>query len=941
MFSRRIYNYPGNSEEEQQNYEETINVIADVIARGNMAGKKLLIITGLGISSNVPNMDDIMSFLIKTIEKQTVSWSPQFKLLIDNYNNGNNKTEKFDLQAQLLTYIQNAYLGKNDYVQDMDQEPLKSIWKKFIYWLLIGDKDENSLGKKYNGLLKAEFTVHHRAIVELYKAISTISITTNFDNLLAKTFKDTYSDSSFYPLLEKKDTDSYYCSNKDDKSFIEIQSRGDVFWVKCSGNKRKICPNCNVRCYVPDSKTISVNETSNQIICNLCESDAEVYFAFPGTKEKDEEMSSVMDGFWKYLGNSISTIIIIGSSMDYDPILLQFLKEMIQKRCLPVLYISRYKEESGVKPTEVNEAEDIETKTVPRVLLGNYDEKMLHVWARAKQTEIILQNVLKAISKKQLLYQKVLYSREEINEQKDANDNLINDIFDTTPLTRKSLTFSGFTSEVFKALQKNKYFTRMERFSQLGLKTYWLDEKGENYYAHNRWKHSIGVMAIATELYLVIKGDKACKQELEFLRTATLLHDIGHLPFSHLLEEVFDEFGWIPFGEYESFNHEQYTATIIDHMYQKDDAFKKLLEGLHYTKEDLIHLINGEFGVGYLDALVNSPCDCDKIEYLHSDAIFMHKQGITELKNFLQEFSMNLSINPENFLVLEGSTTKAFLHLLQMRGEMYENVYLRSGLRYLEACCKMIIRIFIVYKCANMESLRKIENWSMVRDYYNLSDRKIDMMIEFMEQCLNDLEIDDITREDTKSKIPKEISEVYILGKMVDDIKNNLLISPEMRTAVQLAYSKIKDTKGSSAVENIENKYVTTYMVDGIKVNREKLKDLLKTLYLRFPGTILVDFVESKTSFSFGVREKRRRRSDGTHSATENILIKDITRNRFKKSEEYCCLGDVVKNVNEELNYTNHSYINIFRITENRFKYMQAIDYVTYELKKEGILENV
>lgn len=130
-----------------------------------------------------------------------------------------------------------------------------------------------------------------------------------------------------------------------------------------------------------------------------------------------------------------------------------------------------------------------------------------------------------------------------------------------------------------------------------------------------------------------------------------------------------------------------------------------------------------------------------------------------------------------------------------------------------------------------------------------------------------------------------------------------------------------------------------TFEITSKNFDKAMLKQLLKNVYLRFPGAILIDFVESKSSFSFGKRETRRRRSDGTKSAAENILIKDIRQVEGKVDTEFKCLGDVTEEVNKELHYSNHSYINIYRISDNLFYYMQAEDFIIHELKKEGIID--
>ena len=112
---------------------------------------------------------------------------------------------------------------------------------------------------------------------------------------------------------------------------------------------------------------------------------------------------------------------------------------------------------------------------------------------------------------------------------------------------------------------------------------------------------------------------------------------------------------------------------------------------------------------------------------------------------------------------------------------------------------------------------------------------------------------------------------------------------------------------------------------------------MLKELYLRFPGVVLVDYIEPKKLLSFGSREERKWRFDGTRSSTENIIIKE---SGFSNIEDptFKCLGDYELIIEKNLNISKNCTINIYRISNDRFKYMQASDFIHHKLLEEGIL---
>src|SRR5256885_17144827 len=83
-------------------------------------------------------------------------------------------------------------------------------------------------------------------------------------------------------------------------------------------------------------------------------------------------------------------------------------------------------------------------------------------------------------------------------------------------------------------LIQHPYFQRMRRIRQLGM-THWV-YPGAN---HTRFQHTLGAMHLMQQAIdtLRLKGHAITKEEEEGVKLAILLHDIGHGPFSHALED--------------------------------------------------------------------------------------------------------------------------------------------------------------------------------------------------------------------------------------------------------------------------------------------------------------------------------------------------------------------------------------------------------------------
>ena len=1077
------------------NYAKTIKEFCQHIHCEHNKNKIPLIITGSGISmvegnkhKSIPSIHEMMNKLLDLIDKICKDTKSDILTnMIKEYKEASNPKNSMgrdnndrvtEAQAKLLTYIQNAYLSnKIFFCDEKDRACLKEVWEEYLKWLINGEIPYRKLlniqlylknpslciktnvgfyidrncfkevweeylkwlisgDNLYPGLREIESTDTHKTIATLYKEMDAVSITTNFDNLLKDAFKDT---DIFFPLLDTDDFNRYFLNGTEandvsqNKQMIEIQSRGDVFWTKCSGDRNRACQNKTHRCYIPQR---NIENPANLLKCDRCESTTEIYFAFPGTKEKDHEMATVMGGVWKFIAFRISAVIVVGNSMDYDPVLLKFLQELLNRKSIPILYISRYHELK-------DHTEEVKQKQATKILFSKTTPNNWH-WARC----ISIDEVLGYISE---IYNSLSPNPTcKIENWKKLRDkfvetaaSIMGDKSDEYILEAIKLIQSDrdIPKDIFSIVEK-KTLTNLKFYSQLGLETYWLRKTDENNVTnHNRYKHSINVMIIASAVYLSAREYLSTRKELLFVQTAALLHDIGHLPFSHLIEEIFDEFGWIPDGESAPFDHEYYTKRKIHKLLASssetsdlDAELTNILISSGYNEEDLINLINGEYGVGYLDAIINGPIDCDKIEYIFSDGCFVGKNHESLFKEFLTEYCSELKTNDNCFLTISGKSYKNALKLIELRSQMYYGVYLRPGLRYLESCCKLIIRIFIAYKCTEIGTKIDLSGLNKENSNINLSDTKIRFIVSWIEKIEREnsskkkkldtslfklAQIGKIRKclEEWKGIISLDLSneinsttspfELYLIdkirkcleewkGTISPDLSNEInsttssfeldqidkmckclealngIISPDLSNEINSITSPLelalikemckyleewkgiissdlcqaidfcknmiecKSTNASNfPISDIEQKYVHQIKIVESHLNEKDLNKLMKTVYLRFPGIILIDYVKIKNPFSFSKSGKKHRRMDGTNESIESILISQDNAKNWK------CFGDATDDIINQLNLPRDSYLNLYKITKDHYRYMLAEDFVIDQLRQFNIIEGV
>ncbi len=207
---------------------------------------------------------------------------------------------------------------------------------------------------------------------------------------------------------------------------------------------------------------------------------------------------------------------------------------------------------------------------------------------------------------------------------------------------------------------------RLRRIKQLGF-TY-LVYPGAN---HSRFEHSIGTLHIASQIADNIGLDD---HEKQLVRSAALLHDVGHGPFSHVSERVLDS------------PHEYLTSRVI----RESSLFDILSE--NSDPDEVIDLINGN---GLLGQIISGELDADRMDYLIRDS---HYTGVAY--GMIDTGRLIHSIRLENNLIVESKGIQAAESALIARYLMYPSVYQHHTTRIINSmfrrCMKWLFEAEIV-----------------------------------------------------------------------------------------------------------------------------------------------------------------------------------------------------------------------------------------------------
>ncbi len=164
-----------------------------------------------------------------------------------------------------------------------------------------------------------------------------------------------------------------------------------------------------------------------------------------------------------------------------------------------------------------------------------------------------------------------------------------------------------------KALINSRPVQRLRSIHQLGFTS--LVFPGAE---HSRFSHVLGAMELAGRVYDALAARSAGRLDLDpscrarrLVRVAALLHDIGHAPFSHSAEELFDD----------GIDHEEMTRRLL-HVEEIGQVFERWGDGIR--PHDVAQLLARPEGLveGLLSQIISGELDADKMDYLLRDSLF-------------------------------------------------------------------------------------------------------------------------------------------------------------------------------------------------------------------------------------------------------------------------------------------------------------------------------
>ena len=209
---------------------------------------------------------------------------------------------------------------------------------------------------------------------------------------------------------------------------------------------------------------------------------------------------------------------------------------------------------------------------------------------------------------------------------------------------------------IYHVLQ-HPYLQRLSRIRQLGLSFFVYPGA-----MHTRLLHSLGAMHLMQEAINVLsqKGIGVSNTEAQAAMLAILLHDVGHGPFSHVMEHTLVD----------GITHEEISLMMMQQI--KKDMLHDQLPTYAEALDLAIKIFKDEYPKHFLHQLISSQLDVDRLDYLCRDSFFC---GVTEGSVASARILKMINV-VDNHLVVEAKGIYSVEKFLVARRLMYWQVYL-------------------------------------------------------------------------------------------------------------------------------------------------------------------------------------------------------------------------------------------------------------------------
>ena len=267
--------------------------------------------------------------------------------------------------------------------------------------------------------------------------------------------------------------------------------------------------------------------------------------------------------------------------------------------------------------------------------------------------------------------------------------------------------FITIDDEMIAQIIAHPFYQRLRRINQMALAH--LVYPGA---IHSRMHHSLGAYHLMRSalLELIGKGVEISEEEQQAAKIAILLHDIGHGPFSHALENVIAE----------GMHHEDLSLLLIQEL-------NKQFEG---KLQMALDIFTNKYHKKYLQQLISGQLDVDRMDYLTRDSFFTGvNEGVIGYDRIIKMLTVH-----HGELMVEEKGIYSIEKFLVARRLMYWQVYLHKTVLCAEQMLQRIIKRAKYIHATCSEPLFTLMNQPVekisLKQFCNIDDYDVMMAIK-------------------------------------------------------------------------------------------------------------------------------------------------------------------------------------------------------------------
>lgn len=262
--------------------------------------------------------------------------------------------------------------------------------------------------------------------------------------------------------------------------------------------------------------------------------------------------------------------------------------------------------------------------------------------------------------------------------------------------------------QIILDLIDSKEFQRLRRIKQLGTSQYTFHGA-----EHSRFQHSLGVYELSQIIcdhFVRNYPDDWDDSERLLTLSAALLHDIGHGPFSHTFEKIFNT------------DHEQFTIDIILDENTEVNQILKTVSPNFPTK--VASVIKGDYPNPQVVQLISSQIDADRMDYLQRDAYFTGvsygKFDLSRILRVIRPYKEGITFQYQGMHAVED--------YIVSRYQMYMQVYFHPVSRGMEVTLdRLLTRARDLFEAGELSPSVGVleaffENSYTINDYLKIDD---------------------------------------------------------------------------------------------------------------------------------------------------------------------------------------------------------------------------